>query len=296
MLRDISSWMRNHGFPTSVPTIPETISYAPMSVNDICCMIPPWFGSIASLFTGLLAYEISRSTNTGVLAVGIMAIIPAHLMRSVGGEFDNEAVAMAAITCTFWLWLRSVRTPKSWPWGILAGASYIYMVLAWGGYIFVINMIGVHALMLVGLGRFNSGVYKAYTLFFVVGTLGAIQIPVVGWQPLRSLEQIGPLLVFFGYQVLYFCDVVRWKSRMDMKEFVLFRIKVFICFGVALIVVAALLWPTGYFGPLSARIRGLFVKHTKTGNPLVDSVAEHQPANPGMYQSYLGWPLQFAYR
>ena len=39
-----------------------------MSVNDICCMIPPWFGSLASIFTGLLAYEISRSVNGGLMA------------------------------------------------------------------------------------------------------------------------------------------------------------------------------------------------------------------------------------
>jgi len=43
----------------------------------------------------------------------------------------------------------------------------------------------------------------------------------------------------------------------------------------------------GYFGPPSARVRGLFVKHTRTGNPLVDSVAEHQPANAQAYQQYL---------
>merc|ERR1719235_3049589 len=42
-----------------------------------------------------------------------------------------------------------------------------------------------------------------------------------------------------------------------------------------------------YFGPPSARVRGLFVKHTRTGNPLVDSVAEHQPANAQAYQQYL---------
>jgi len=292
-LRWIGIRMKKYGF-SSVPLIPKKFSYVPMSVNDICCMIPVWFGSLASLFTGLLTYEISRSVNTAVLATGIMAIIPAHLMRSVGGEFDNEAVAMAAITCTFWLWLRSIRTPGSWPWGVAAGISYIYMVLAWGGYIFVINMVGVHALMLVGLGRFNSGVYKAYTLFFVIGTLGAVQIPVVGWQPLRSLEQMGPLLVFAGYQVLAFCDVARRRSDMDTKEFVKFRIKVFILFGLGLLTVVALLYPTGYFGPLSARIRGLFVKHTKTGNPLVDSVAEHQPASAGIYQSYLSLPLGFA--
>merc|ERR1719162_1783321 len=163
--------------------------------------------------------------NTAVVATGIMSIIPAHLMRSMGGEFDNECVAMAAITSTFWLWLRSIRTPGSWPWGVAAGISYIYMVLAWGGYIFVINMVGVHALMLVGLGRFNSGVYKAYTLFFVIGTAGAIQVPVVGWQPVRSLEQIGPLLVFLGYQVLGICDYFRRRNGMSTTEFVKFRVQ-----------------------------------------------------------------------
>jgi len=278
-----------------VPPVPKVVSLSEWSVNDICVMMPAWFGSLASALTGLLTYEVSRSTNAALCAVGIMAVIPAHLMRSVAGEFDNEAVAMAAIVSTSWLWVRSVRNPQSWPWGILAGLSYVYMVAAWGGYIFVINMIGVHALLLVALGRFNSGAYKAYTLFFIIGTAGAMQIPVVGWTPLRSLEQLGPLGVFFGYQVLMFCDWQRRRQNMRSKEFALFRIKCMIFLAGALVVVAVLLWPTGYFGPLSSRIRGLFVKHTKTGNPLVDSVAEHQPASPGIYSSYLNLPLDYAY-
>lgn len=293
-LKPIVTWAKKYGI-MFLPTFRKSIPIGPMSVNDICCMMPPWFGSLASLFTGLLAYEISRSVNAGVLTVGIMAIIPAHLMRSVGGEFDNEAVAMTAIAMTFWLWLFSVRTPKHWPIGVLTGFSYMYMVAAWGGYIFVLNMIGLHALMLVLLGRFNSGVHKAYTLFFVIGTAGAMQIPVVGMQPIRSLEQMGPLLVFCGYQFLAFCDWARRQKQMSATEFAFFRIKVgTVCVALAM-AVAALLYPTGYFGPLSSRIRGLFVKHTKTGNPLVDSVAEHQPANPSMYASYLNLPLDYAW-
>lgn len=281
-----------------LPKLHETIEFGPMSVNDICCMMPPWFGALASIFTGLLTYEISRSVNAGVMAVGIMAIIPAHLMRSVGGEFDNEAIAVTAIVATFWFWLRSVRNPKSWYWGVLAGLSYSFMVAAWGGYIFVLNMIGVHALMLVLLGRFNSGVHKAYTLFYVIGTVGAIQIPVVGWQPLRSLEQMGPLGVFAGFQILEFCDIRRralagTKRSFTTFEFVRFRVQAMICLACALVGVAVLLYPTGYFGPLSSRIRALFVKHTKTGNPLVDSVAEHQAADPGIYASYLNLPLDY---
>merc|ERR1719217_839686 len=82
---------------------------------------------------------------------------------------------------------------------------------------------------------------------------------------------------------------------MRSKEFALFRIKCMIFLAGALVVVAILSWPTGYFGPLSSRIRGLFVKHTKTGNPLVDSVAEHQPASAGTYQTHLNLPLDYVY-
>mmetsp|Transcript_65338 Transcript_65338/g.156195 ORF Transcript_65338/g.156195 Transcript_65338/m.156195 type:complete len:896 (-) Transcript_65338:38-2725(-) len=295
LLNPIISYMRGAKYRFLPPTIPTKIEFTPMSVNDICCMIPAWFGLLAALFTGLLTYEMSRSTNAMVAAFAIMAVIPAHLMRSMAGEFDNEAIAMTAICMTFWLWCRSIRSPGWWPIGVLTGFSYIYMVAAWGGYIFVLNMIGAHCAMLVGLGRFNSGVHKAYSLFYIIGTYGATRIPVVGMTPLRSLEQMMPLLVFLGIQVLEFCDRVRSsKSDWTSEKFFKFRIRVFIICGLAAAGCAVLLYPTGYFGPLSARIRGLFVKHTKTGNPLVDSVAEHQPASSGVYASYLNLPLDYA--
>jgi len=65
------------------------------------------------------------------------------------------------------------------------------------------------------------------------------------------------------------------------------RIRVGAMAGGVLLVLVFFLAPTGYFGPFSSRIRGLFVKHTKTGNPLVDSVAEHQAASPSAYFQYL---------
>ena len=47
------------------------------------------------------------------------------------------------------------------------------MVAAWGGYLFVLNMIGVHAMALVLLGRFSRKLWRAYSLWFVIGTAGA---------------------------------------------------------------------------------------------------------------------------
>ena len=53
-----------------------------------------------------------------------------------------------------------------------------------------------------------------------------------------------------------------------------FRVSVIALAAATLLIV--LVTPKSYFGPISSRVRGLFVPHTKTGNPLVDSVAEHQ--------------------
>lgn len=94
---------------------------------------------------------------------------------------------------------------------------------AWGGYTFVINMIGVHAFVMAVL-LWNgdcSGLHHAYSLMYILGTLGkplslpthqyrnmdlfkgAIQLPVVGLAPLKNLELLMPLGVFVLIQLEY---------------------------------------------------------------------------------------------
>ena len=294
------------------------------SLNDVCCYLPAWFGVIATSITGMIAYEASLPQNTSsnliqyiwdivqgqagrsmyytttsvtpafecaVFAMAMMSIVPAHLMRSVGGGFDNESVATSAMILTFYCWMRALRNGNSVStyvtFGCLTGLSYFYMVATWGGYIFVLNLIGVHAAMLVGLGRFSDKVYASYSLFYVIGTFLAIQVPVVGWTPLKSLEQLGPCAVFLGYQVLQLCEVIRRRNNLSRQQAWKLRLQVFTVLATAVTVFAVFLAPSGYFGPLSSRVRGLFVQHTRTGNPLVDSVAEHQPASSRAYFQYL---------
>jgi len=338
-----------------------------MSLNDVCCYVPAWFGALATFFTGVLAYECSLPRNSdeegedkpygsifehiplvnlaysklvlpilracidvlesvfktdfgmrqlsrkrcvvdlsspalecGIFAAAIMAIIPAHIMRSVGGGFDNESIAMAAMTLTFALWVRSLRGGKMngtsavspFIWGTITGLAYFYMVAAWGGYVFVINLIGCHAGVLVLLGRFSTKLHRAYSAFYIVGTSLAIQVPVVGWAPIKSLEQLGPLAVFVGFQLLEFAEREKRKRGLTKIQLWKLRVYIFAAAGVVGGVIVYFLAPTGYFGPISSRVRGLFVKHTKTGNPLVDSVAEHQPASPEAYKQYLGKIMQ----
>jgi len=258
-----------------------------MSLNDVCCFVPAWFGVVATMLLGLLTKECSGSANSGVAAAAVMAIIPAHIMRSVGGGYDNESIAVTAMCATFYFWVRSLRNDNSWWIGAIAGFSYVYMVAVWGGYIFVLNMIGVHAGILILLGRYSSKLHRSYTLWYVIGTIGATHVPVVGWSPLKSLEQLAPFGLFVFIQLIEFCEIQKRRKKLTTMQVMQLRLQVLAVAGVLLAVVAAALYPTGYFGPLSARIRGLFVKHTRTGNPLVDSVAEHQPASSNAYWQFL---------
>uniref|UniRef100_A0A7R9VFZ5 dolichyl-diphosphooligosaccharide--protein glycotransferase n=1 Tax=Chlamydomonas euryale TaxID=1486919 RepID=A0A7R9VFZ5_9CHLO len=259
------------------------------SLNDICVFVPTWFGAAASVLTGMLAAECSGFKSASPAGALVMAVIPAHIMRSVGGGYDNESVAVTAMVLTFYLWVRSLRTRGSWPWAFAAAAAYTYMVAAWGGYVFVINTVGAHAGLLMLLGRVDDAVYRAYTIFYVLGTAGAIQVPCVAWVPLKTLEQIGPLGVFLAYQLLQSAELLRARHNIRAGSLAHWQLRLKVVGGGGAAVAAVLggLVQAGHFGPLSARVRGLFIKHMRTGNPLVDSVAEHQPARKEAYWHYL---------
>ncbi len=91
------------------------------------------------------------------------------------------------------------------------------------------------------------------------------------------------MFVFMLLQLNAYMEYRRAKFSDSPSKWFQFQMQVLGLFATGLAVVAALLAPTGYFGPLSSRIRGLFVQHTHTGNPLVDSVAEHQATGDDMY-------------
>ncbi|KAH8090104.1 oligosaccharyl transferase [Aureococcus anophagefferens] len=274
----------------------------------------PWFNMRATTYLadhGLyeffhwfdrLSCARTRTRASGFAGL-IMAIVPAHLMRSVGGGYDNESIALTAMCGTFYLWCRALRGPRgrgsaaaraagdataaTWAFGALAGLAYVYMVAAWGGFTFVANIVGLHAFVLVACGRYTAKLRVAYSLFFFIGTAGAVQVPVVGWRPMRDLELLPPLLVFVGLQFYGWADGERRARGLGPGGFLLALIKAGIVLALLLGAAGAVLYPRGYFGPLSSRVRGLFVKHTRTGNPLVDSVAEHQPASTQAYEQYL---------
>ena len=63
-------------------------------------------------------------------------------------------------------------------------------VSAWGGYVFIINLVPLHVCILLLMGRYSSRVAVAYSTFYILGLLMSMQVPFVGFQPIRTSEHM----------------------------------------------------------------------------------------------------------
>jgi dolichyl-diphosphooligosaccharide--protein glycosyltransferase len=146
-------------------------------------------------------------------------------------------------------------------------------------------MLGVHTAALVLLGRFSHTLYISYSVVYGVATyLGLTFIPVIGRAPLDNMEHMGPLFVFCAIQIYEVWHLYESRLKDDQKEAAKRK---FLTYVAGAFVFAFFLFIySGKVGPISVRVRSLFVKHTRTGNPLVDSVAEHQATPNDIYWKY----------
>jgi len=167
----------------------------PVDIRNICVLLAPAFSGLTALATYLFTKEM-KDESAGLLAAAFIGIAPGYISRSVAGSYDNEAIAIFLLMFTFYLWIKALKDGSAF-WGALCALFYFYMVAAWGGYVFITNMIPLHAFVLVLMGRYSPRLYVAYTSWFALGTLGSMQIPFVGFLPIRSSEHMAALGMTF---------------------------------------------------------------------------------------------------
>ena len=254
----------------------------PVDIRNICVLLAPGFSGLTALATYLLTSEMVTSPSAGLLAAAFMGITPGYISRSVAGSYDNEAIAIFLLVFTFFLWIKAVKNGSMF-WGALTALFYGYMVSAWGGYVFITNLLPLHAFVLICMGRYSPRLYVGYTSWFALGTLASMQIPFVGFLPIRSSEHMSALGVFGLIQLVAFVDWVR--AQLPSKQFqTLLRALVLVIFVVAFGGLV-LLTVTGVIAPWSGRFYSLWdTGYAKIHIPIIASVSEHQPT---------AWPAFF---
>ncbi|KAJ5799960.1 CAZyme family GT66 [Penicillium psychrosexuale] len=254
----------------------------PVDIRNICVMLAPGFSGLTALAMYLLTSEMSDSPSAGLLAAAFMGITPGYISRSVAGSYDNEAIAIFLLVFTFYLWIKAVKN-GSIMWGALTALFYGYMVSAWGGYVFITNLIPLHVFVLLCMGRYSTRVYISYTTWYALGTLGSMQIPFVGFLPIRNSDHMSALGVFGLIQLVAFAEFIR--GYLPGKQFQkLLTSIVLLTFGLGFGGLV-LLSISGVIAPWSGRFYSLWdTGYAKIHIPIIASVSEHQPT---------AWPAFF---
>lgn len=253
----------------------------PVDIRNICVLLAPAFSGLTAFATYLFTKEM-KDESAGLLAAAFIGIAPGYISRSVAGSYDNEAIAIFLLMFTFYLWIKALKLGSVF-WGALCALFYFYMVAAWGGYVFITNMIPLHVFLLILMGRYSPRLYVSYTSWYALGTLASMQIPFVGFIPIRSSEHMAALGVFGLLQIVAAVEYVR--SQVPSKQFtILLRTFLVIAF---LLSTTALVFLTvsGTIAPWSGRFYSLWdTGYAKIHIPIIASVSEHQPT---------AWPAFF---
>ncbi|ODV77283.1 glycosyltransferase family 66 protein [Suhomyces tanzawaensis NRRL Y-17324] len=253
----------------------------PVDIRNICVLLAPAFSGLTAICTYLLTKEM-KDSNAGLLAAIFMGIAPGYISRSVAGSYDNEAIAITLLMATFYFWIKAMKLGSVF-YGTLTALFYFYMVSAWGGYVFITNLIPLHVFVLILMGRYNHRLYTAYTTWYALGTLASMQIPFVGFLPIRSNDHMAALGVFGLIQLVSFGDYV--KSKVPHKQFNTFL--VVSLFLVTVLGISGLFGLTalGWIAPWTGRFYSLWdTNYAKIHIPIIASVSEHQPT---------AWPAFF---
>ncbi|XP_003380727.1 putative piwi domain protein [Trichinella spiralis] len=173
-----------------------------LHIREICVFLAPLFSSFTTLITYLLTSEF-KGDGAGLIAAGMIAIIPGYISRSVAGSYDNEGIAIFCMLLTYYFWIKAVKTGSIF-WSTLCALAYFYMVSSWGGYVFLINLIPLHVLTLLCCSRFSHRIYIAYSVVYTLGTILSMQIPFVGFQPVSTSEHMAVGVAF---------EIAPWTGR-----------------------------------------------------------------------------------
>ncbi|KAG0224026.1 oligosaccharyl transferase stt3 subunit [Actinomortierella wolfii] len=246
----------------------------PVDIRNVCVFLAPMFSGLTAFSAYLLTKEL-KDSSAGLLAAAFLGVAPGYISRSVAGSYDNEGIAIFLLVFTFYLWIKAVKTGSAF-FGLLTALFYFYMVSAWGGYVFITNLVPLHAFTLVLMGRFSNRLYVSYSTFYAIGTLLSMQIPFVGFQPTRTSEHMAALGVFGLLQLCAFAELVRgYVTPQQFK--VLLKAGISIV-AVAVVVILTLLSMTGVVAPFTGRFYSLWdTGYAKIHIPIIASVSEHQP-------------------
>jgi len=236
---------------------------------NLCVLLPAFMGALATIFVFLLGREIC-SDEAGLLAALLLAINYSFISRSIAGFYDDESVAIPIIILSLFAYTRALKGTRYYVlWATISGLCLGYVAMTWGAYIYVANVLALHAILLFFIGKGDRNLSRSYMLLFVTSTIIIALTPKWGINYIRRLTYLVPW-VALASSLLYEVEtsVSPGLSKRIWHYYVGF-ISALVLGGVILLIL-------GKAGGISGRYLSVLNPLLRSKIPLVESVGEHR--------------------
>jgi len=210
------------------------------SLDDALGYILLWntafWGALTIIPTYLLGKE-AFGRRVGIVGAFLLAIMPAHVQRSVFSNADHDSMILFLIVLTFYLFMRAVKTQEHKRWvqswrspasvrsglvdyfrqsrtpvlyALMAGVAFGTVVMTWVGFGYVAVLLLAYYVVQVLLNRFKNADSTSVTvlIFLTLGFGYLLSFPVYYEQSLIPVRFDVPVYLFLGALVFGLMFVV----------------------------------------------------------------------------------------
>ncbi|MEK6856877.1 MAG: STT3 domain-containing protein, partial [Nanoarchaeota archaeon] len=243
-------------------------------------LYPPFAFVIGLIFFFLLVRKIF-DYRIAIVSSLLLTIIPPYLFRTISGVGDKEALGMVfffAALYFFVLGWKSEKLKKSLTFGVLSGLSTALMGLVWGGYAFLVSIIGLTGLISFVFLKFKREFFFTYCSWYVLFYLMMILF--------KNYHLNNIIGAYFGavataslFSGLFNFLILKYKLEKKIENKTKFPYKIF---SLIFVIVLGIIFVTAWMGPnfLFSQLEQVYVTLTAPfGNDRWQlTVAEaHQP-------------------
>jgi len=250
-----------------------------ITIEYVDVIYPPIALAIALVFFFLLVRKLFNY-RVALIASAFLAVIPAFLFRTMAGISDKEALGTLLMFMAFYFFIYSWKQnniKKSLITALLAGILTALMGMVWGGVSFIFFIIGIFALIILLLNKFNNRKFYAYVVWLlssliILNILFPTKFPVGSLMTsLRTLLAVMVLFVYIINYLIFKRKIIKIKTKFSeiIASFI-----ITIILGIVLILIKQ---GPNFFINLIMNIFTILVKPFATNRWVITVAESHQP-------------------
>lgn len=187
---------------------------------DAAILYPALSFFIAAIFFFLFVKKM-MNYKAAIVATAFFAVIPAFLYRTMAGVADKEALAVAVMFAGLYFYvsaLKSEKPLKAVIFGLIAGILTGILAAIWGGYVFVIVTLGLHAIVCNFLGIFRKNNFYAYSVWMFSLMIVAYLFYPVRYPLSAFLSSLTSQIMLLGFLMSLIITLFELKQMASIKE------------------------------------------------------------------------------